>query len=377
MKYLFIGHFSHLKNEDSVASSAAGNQVQREIFKVMYEHTNSNTQCYSMNPLPFWPRGPLIVQSKSERNIYFIGYINLPIIKHFSFSLILLFKVLLLKPLMCVQYNSYFFENLALLVYRFFNKSAILVSIIQDVNIVKNAFVISRQYLRSFSEFLALRLARRFNYTVAISEAIIFDFKFDASRCFVFQGGATNFTEELMTAKQNTIEEISVFAGSLEPYNGTDKLVNYWLSNEIGHALHIFGKGSLQPYVEQMAKITNKIIYHGHKSEEIIKHWQCKAKWNFCLRYSIGLDQKYFFPSKFFNVVCAPGGVIVNNFYGLPDPFRMELNIVKDDLSDLFDIMVNTENNTTLDKVARRRNIVQSSHSWSACIQKLFNKING
>ncbi len=372
MNCVFVGHFSSMRCNDGLASSVAGNQVQREIFENMDEHTDGQTQCYSMNPFPCWPRGPFVVKSSKEGLIEFIGYINLPVLKHLHFSLRLFLRLFRFRPVLCLQYNSYLIENSILVFYRLLNKSTKLVVIIQDVHVIQREFCWSRRYLRSLSEHFSIGLARGFDHVVPISEAIISDFKFDPSRCFVFQGGVTNFAEQLMLFQQSQITEIGVFAGALESYNGVDKLVDQWVLSGIEQTLHIFGKGTLRPYIEQIAQTTNKVIYHGQQPEEIIKEWQCRSKWNFCFRYSIGLEQKYFFPSKFFNIVCAPGAVVANNFYGLPDALKQHINIVRDDLSNLSSILVSSEKTLTPCNVMLRRKIVQSSHNWRACINRIF-----
>jgi hypothetical protein len=379
MKYVFVGHFSSVFCNDNVASSAAGNQVQREILMNMQEYTNGNTLCYSMNPMPFWPRGPLVAKSHFENDIEFIGYVNLPILKHIFFSVKLLFRLIKIRPRLCIQYNSYFFENLILLIFKLFFPLVSLVIVIQDIHVVKRLFSLSRRSLRSISERLSLCLSRRFDTIVPISTAIISDFKFDPARCFVFQGGGTEFTKQLILSEHQKVTEIGVFAGSLESYNGVDKLVDYWVSNKIEYSLHIFGRGTLSSYIERNACTSKNIIYHGQQSEEIIRSWQRKAMWNFCLRYSIGLNQEYFFPSKFFNIACAPGIVIANDFYGLPVAFYQYISIVQDDLSDLSMVLMDSKFKLSFDAADKRKDIVSSSHNWRACIKKIFemNNIDG
>jgi hypothetical protein len=373
MNHVFVGHFSSKRDNDSIASSVAGNRVQREILENMKHYAAGDTQCYSMSPFPCWPRGPLLVKSTKEDLIEFIGYLNLPGLKHLFFSVKLLLRFFQLRPRFFLQYNSYLLENLCLLCYRFFNNPTVLVVVIQDIHVVQREFSFSWRYLRSLTERLSLRLARRFNYVVPISEAIISDFNFDHSRCFVFQGGVTEFAEQLMLCQQSGItEEIGVFAGALESYNGVDKLVDQWVSRGFDQTLHIFGKGSLRPYVEQAARITDRIIYHGQQPEEVINQWQCRSKWNFCLRYSANLEQRYFFPSKFFNIVCAPGAVVTNNFYGLPDALKEHINIVSDDLSNLSSVLVRSKDNATSCNLRRRRLIVRSLHSWRTCMGQIF-----
>ena len=371
MRTVFIGHLSPGINFDDRAASAAGNQVQRQIIKELQDQTGGDTICYAMSPLPAWPRGALITRTKYENSIEFIGYINVPVLKHLVFSVRLLVRLFRLQPELCLQYNSYFFENLILLLYRLMKPVCLLAIIIQDVLIDKGVFLISRRGLRSISERLSLGLSRSFDLIVPISSSIISDFKFDHARCFVFKGGITAFSAQLMCVQQGPSADIGVFAGALEPYNGVDRLVNQWLTCGIEHTLHVFGRGSLRNHVEQAAMRSDRVVFHGLQPEEIILQWQLKARWNFCLRYSEGLNQEYFFPSKLFNIVCAPGAVVVNDFHGLPASLREHIGIVSDDLSDLPNVLARAAEISSLARVEQRREVVQSKHSWRSCIEQI------
>ena len=372
MKIVFIGHFAPESSSIDIASSAAGNQVQRQILKELESQAGSEVICYAMSPAPAWPRGPLISRSRLESSADFIGYLNLPVLKHFIFSVRLLLRLFCSRPELCLQYNSYFFENLILLIYRFIKPSCFLSIIIQDIHIDKIAARFSQSGLRSMSERLSLVLVRSFQLIVPISSSIISDFRLDPSRCFVFQGGVTFFAEQLMRERQVAFSDIGVFAGSLEPYNGIDRLVDRWLSSGIDYTLHVFGRGSLQHHVENAAQRSDKVVFHGLQPEEVILQWLLKARWNFCLRFSDGLNQEYFFPSKLFNIVCAPGAVVVNDFHALPTSLHEFIGIVLDDLSDLPEVLVSASGVSSLSCVEQRRKIVQSNHCWRACIDQIL-----
>lgn len=372
MKSAFIGHFSPKSKSSDLASSAAGNQVQMQIIKELNEQTEGKIICYAMKPEPVWPRGKLISKSFCEDSNEYIGYVNLPILKHLLFSIRLLTRLLCDNPKLCVQYNSYFFENIALLLFRLLSHKVFLVILIQDIHVEKSYFGFSLRYLRSISSKLSIRLSRYFNLILPISSTIIVDFKLDPKRCLVFQGGATEYAMELMRSQQAPSDDFGVFAGALEPYNGIDRLVNQWLRFGIENKLHVFGRGSLQSQIENTAKQSSRIVYHGLQSDETVFKWQLKARWNFCFRYSDGINQEYFFPSKLFNVMSAPGAVIVNNFHALPSNFREYIGVVADDLSDLPCVLMNSFEMQSMHRVEQRREIVRSAHSWKSCIKKII-----
>ncbi|WP_213956027.1 hypothetical protein [Variovorax sp. dw_954] len=276
------------------------------------------------------------------------------------------------KPDVCIQYNSYFFENLVLLIYRAIRAKVALAIIIQDLHIDLSVGVFSKRGLRSISQRLAFWLARTFDLIVPISASIVDDFRLDSSKCIIFQGGITKFANDLMLGERPVSQAIGVFAGALESYNGVDLLVQQWLGQKIGYPLHIFGRGRLAEFVSSAATESSHIVYHGFLDEQSVLGWQQVARWNFCFRYSIGLNQDYFFPSKLFNVACAPGALVVNNFNSLPEGIKNHSCVVADDMSNLSLQMRESLTSVGVLEARERRNYVLSNHSWAACIDQMF-----
>lgn len=372
MKTAFVGHFAPLSQALEQASSVAGNQVQRQIFQEFSQQCGvERAVCYVMTPQSFWPHGPFIARSLTEGAMEFIGYLNLPVLKHLIFALRLLVRLLVARPQFCLQYNSYLFENLALLLFRLCHRGSAIAIIIQDIHVLTGVPLLSKRGLRSLSERTSLRLAKRFDMIVPISSAIVTDFHFAPSKCFVFQGGITEFAVQIMRGPEQQLQEIGVFAGGLERHNGIDRLVDQWLASGIEQPLHVFGRGSLERHVEQAARQSDRIVFHGFQPEHVVLAWQLKARWNFCLRYSLGLNQTYFFPSKLFNILCAPGAVVVNDFHALPETVRDYLCVVSDDLSDLAEHLPAAASLSSPDCARVRREIVRSKHSWHSCIGQI------
>lgn len=376
MKVAFVGHFAPLSQALEQASSVAGNQVQRQILQELVQQCGTGrTVCYSMTPQPFWPYGPFVSRSVSEGSKKFIGYINLPVLKHVVFALRMLVRLLVVRPQLCLQYNSYLFENLALLLFRMSCRGTAIAIIIQDVHVAARASLLTKSGLRSFSERISLRLAKRFNMITPISSEIITDFRFASSKCMVFQGGITEFAVEVMSGPEQELADIGVFAGGLEPHNGIDRLVDQWLASGIAHPLHVFGRGSLERHVEQATQRSDRIVFHGFQPEHVVLAWQRKARWNFCLRYSVGLNQTYFFPSKLFNILCAPGAVVVNDFHALPATVRDYLCVVSDDLSGLAECLPVAAALSSPACVRSRRKVVLTMHSWHSCIGQIIHTL--
>jgi len=379
-KYFFVGNFSSNDYQKSIANSSAGNQVQFQILNEINKLGGTvNTICYSMQPMPAWPKGDFIVRSKKESNIVFPRFINLPIIKNLFFALHLILFLLKYRPKYCVQYNSYLFENLALLLYRFFIKKSRISIIIQDVNcdpVIKFQHLVNVKYL---IERLGLYLIVNYDFLVPVSEELALDFRFKKEKYFVFQGGMTSYSFQLLNSQvqeQLSDNKFAVFAGAIEPYNGLKKLIDQWIFQEVKFPLHIFGRGSMSEYVKTKAKENQYIIYHGFQSEEIVEQWLLQAQWNFCLRYSIEINQNYFFPSKFFNLICLKNTLICNQFNNLPLSLRSFIVLIDDELQNLSDIINSTVNANRFDKSNLCTQTLFDRHSWETCINNLCKNLN-
>jgi glycosyltransferase involved in cell wall biosynthesis len=373
MRVAFLGHFAPIIRSSERASSVAGNQVQRQIFENICQiNSGGKNMCYAMEPKPAWPDGPIIVKSEYEESISFIGYVNIPILKHVIFAIRLLVLLIINRYDFCLQYNSYVFENLALIISRNSGLVKRIAIIVQDIHVVSDVGFLSKCQLRSCIEYASLVLARRFNTIVPINKAIIDDFHLPRNRCLVFKGGATRFALEIIEMAPVFLEDYGVFAGALEPYNGVNRLIEKWIADKIQYPLHIFGRGSLTQYVEQKSKENSSIIYHGFQPEKTIMEWQKRAMWNFCLRYSIGINESYFFPSKFFNIVCSEGVPMVNNFDGLDGCICNYVGILRDDLTDLSSKLEACRSLADRNSVSKRREIIISQYSWNNCVKKIL-----
>jgi glycosyltransferase involved in cell wall biosynthesis len=369
---IFIGHFSPFKPICSIADSPAGNQVNRKINVCLSNQYDGKSFCVSMATAAAFPKGSLIIKGGAENGIQFIGYINLAIIKHIIFSIKLFYILLKSKPKLCIQYNSFLFENIVLYLYKRLIKDVFIATILQDITISNGNKKGMSAKLRELIEYAGLGVLRKFNLIVPVSKKVIDDFKLSKSNFFIFIGGITFFAEELMKL-DSKLSDFAVYAGKLERYNGFDRLIKAWTNQNIDKYLHIFGKGSLESEIIELSKINKYVIFHGQHSEKNIIEWQSRAQWNFCLRYSEGIDQDYFFPSKLFNICCARGAVIVNNFNGIPEDLGCHISIVDNDLAKLSEVLELTKDNESLGSSCQERHsIVLDRYSWEACIRKIL-----
>lgn len=335
-RLIFVGAFDLDGDLASHASSAAGNQVQIEICENLKEEAEHHEMIFNalvFKPLKRWPYGPIYWSMICKGATIYFGYLNFPIIKQLIFS-VKLFKFLLtLRPILVVKYNINFCEIASLFAYKKIRPAAYVVAIIQDINTE------SGRWFAFWRNKLVMRLANSLDLVIPVSSKIVEDFGFDKGRAMIFRGGLTRQSRALLAAHDNNVKPFAVFAGALEPYNGIDLLVEHWCLLQYPVDLHIFGKGSCVPKIKKFATHNPRIIFHGFLEEAEVTKWQSIAAINFCLRFSKNIEAGYFFPSKLFNIMCAPGNVFINKFDGLPSDILHGCVSIDDDLSNLGDAM--------------------------------------
>lgn len=369
---VFVGHFTPLTKSTGKIYSTAGSLTQQEIINSL--STNSQVSClhsFVMSTNPFWPKGAIWSNGYSREKLYVIGYLNIFLIRNIWFAFCLFHFLLKKKPQLVIQYNSFLFENLAMLAYRFFYRESRLSIIIQDIKTSKEF----KPDIADILEKAGIRQAKKFDILVPITSQIIEDFDFDKRKSYVFQGGVTGRAlADSYNRNPAELEDIAVFAGSLESYNGVDLLVNQWSSQKIKIQLHIFGQGSLEKLIETQATNEENIVYHGFCSEEEVIKTQSRAKWLISLRYSKGLNQNYFFPSKFFNLIALSGNVLVNKFNNIPDQLLPYLVVIDDNLSMVNEKFLSERQRPRLDQLSERRNVLHETCSWNSLIQEIINR---
>lgn len=330
----YVGAFSRPDSGPGRGSSAAGDQVQDEIFRVLgryFEPNGVSCQAIVLSPVPSWPMGPAWVSAFRLNNVIWPAFVNVPGLKQLFFSFFLAVSLVRRRPAIIFFYNGDLFSFAISIVYKVFRPYARLVGIVQDVLTYPGC---SR--LKALSYSFAMRLLRYFDLIIPISRDIADDFKLQVDKVFVFRGGITRQADALLAHSIGNINaRIAVFAGALESYNGVDKLVSMWPAFG-DFELHVFGKGVCEGFIKDVSARNPLVVFHGVCSEDVVTTWMARAVLNFCLRYPIGIEAKYFFPSKFFNVMAAPGIAVVNRFHGLPTDAAELCVVVNDDLVDFF-----------------------------------------
>ena len=264
---------------------------------------------------------------------------------------------------MCIRDSSYFFVNLAVLFASFllgFKK----IIIIQDYR-VGNDFKFSAK----FHDKVSGLFVKFYDFVLPVTDALATKLKVGKRKFSVFPGAMESskpyqlkYNVERDRSKDSVIV---LYAGALESYNGVDRLLDVWPSIKENVHLVIYGKGSLMREVEHYSQRFKNIHYKGFATKEEVHKKMLVSDFNVCLRYAKGIDERFFFPSKFFSINCYPGFALVNEFYGLPEGFKSIGLLVDSDLENLPSLF---EKNIDFlrGKTRERQDYLFSKYRWAA-----------
>lgn len=218
---------------------------------------------------------------------------------------------------------------------------------------------------------MAGKLVRWFDLVAPVTAALAKELKVNANKVYVLPG-AMEHTAPLVRRRSCRRDMVKVlYAGALERHNGVDKLIKAWKDVPPRFHLFIYGKGSLEKEVTQACKEANNISYMGLASKNKIHTEMLSSDFNVCFRFSSGIDERFFFPSKFFSINCYPGFSLINNFHGVPEKYRELGGLVDNDLNNLACILNKAD--TYLDnKTAERQGFLYSRYQWSIVLREIL-----
>lgn len=363
-KILFVAHCSIGDSSSNVFSSPAGDNVQKFMIQSIV-NLGYEVEVVSMEPMASWPKGPLIRCGVVSENRHSPMFLNIFIIKHLFFSFYILRLLLKKKYDFIFQYNSYLFENIVSVLFAKFYKLDTIMCL-QDVKI-GSLF----SFFSIIQDVLSLNFAKKYKVIIAISKEVANLVQHKFNRVVVFQGGLTESGVKLMECREGSLDDIAVFAGSIERYNGVDRLIAFWKKHKVKTVLHVFGRGSIEEALKREAANCENIVFHGFRDENTILSYYVRSKFNLCFRYSDGIDERYFFPSKFFNLAAAPGLLLMNKFQN--NPFCEKYGAINDMSVDLLE-MLNSSNDLILQSRQERISYLKKHSDWSIIISEVLNK---
>tara|TARA_R110001592_G_scaffold45986_2_gene146679 strand:- start:8190 stop:9308 length:1119 start_codon:yes stop_codon:yes gene_type:complete len=364
MSEVFVGAFNPVALDMLESSSGAGAKVQYEIIRAISAKTTTLTSLV-MQEVRTWPFSKFYVKGKCIDGINFLPLVNLFFLKKIFFAIYVLIYLFVYKPKTVYFYNTSSSMNVCMFLLGFLSRKQVKVLIIQDLHSLKKLNLENCYRIDKVIEYYCCKLTRySFDYCIPITKQLGAHLNFPDSRCFPFLGGMTG-----EIPNEPSVRNFAVFAGALEKYNGLDFLLDAWTRLDVKMELHIFGSGRLNAVAMSYADNNENIIYHGFKSPLIVNKYIRTASVNFCFRYSRGIDEEFFFPSKFFDVIINRGLVVCNRFKNLPEDFEKYIYFVDDNFTELSSIVQRSQKLPSF--CDERVELAIQNYSWPVMLESL------
>jgi glycosyltransferase involved in cell wall biosynthesis len=162
-------------------------------------------------------------------------------------------------------------------------------------------------------------LIPRFDGLMVVSQATIDDLA-PGRRACVLEGGIAPgpFTAEPVRRVGHADEQPFriVLAGSLEPFNGVELVLDAFARLPSGYELVVAGSGSMADLVRAHAERDSRIVYQGFLDFEGVLELYRSADLLLNVRLTRAIDTRYFFPSKLMELL-ASGTPVLSTCTGL------------------------------------------------------------
>lgn len=366
---IFVGALAPSRLEAGDAFSPAGQHVQEVVIEVLREiHGRERFGVVSMPPYSVRSkRSPRWYPVRRCGAIRHLSCVNIPLIKPLWFALQLLAELLSDRPRRVYVWNCNFWNSIALGIYRVISAGECRVVLLLQDSLSPSWTLVGAQ--RALDE-LALRLARlHADLLLAVTEKLAVKAG-GRLPTLICPGGVEVKDEDLIDVARPNHSRFA-FGGRLEDYNGPIDIVQAWPASGEAGILDVYGAGSRLEDVMSTAQGNPFVRVHGFVDREAFVASARSSLGLIVLRYSRGIDQDLFFPSKFLEACLLPVEVICNRFRNIPEDVAPYCHFVKDDLSDLPDVLSQVIGNRSPANISARQSIVRENYSWRSHLRAL------
>lgn len=370
-KCLFVGGLTRPTGDApklNAAYSSSGERVQKCIIDILRGIlAPSDLKIVLMDTARTFPFSRLFYRTHSD----YPGLVNLKGLKGLSFSISSFRHVSWSEVKKVIIYNLWPSFGLLLLLVRFFYPKVHLTCIIQDIKLTGDRFSLFEKICARI-EILVLR---RFDAVIAITPAVAELVNSPRNTVSVFRGGVDIRDylpgKEDEDGRSSQDDRFILYAGTLNYYNGIDKVIKAWEASRKAGNLIVCGSGPLAAMVEEAATRTPSIKFHRLIPYKEIQKMLQQSSGNICFRYSEGIDETHFFPSKIFEVVGAPGIPIMNKMKSLHDNiFDLEIGWVSEDIGEIERAMKRALDGKDDGSHAERLAWLKTNANWKPVLEK-------
>ena len=310
--YMFLGGVYEPFMEEEYIRRSKSNGIQNAVNTHQWNFINGirkihKIEILSARYLHTFPNYSHIIVRKNKSVIgnipcHNIGFINLPILKQLSKSILLFFNLLwwLLRTERKSQKIFVYYPSSILLintaVLKIFFRNLVIVSIIPDLpentNLSQNTSITHK-----INEFLFNFGIKKIDFFILLTNQMADYYQLNDHQYFVMEG-IIESNDFANVKKDKHLKKSILYSGSLNVKYGIKTLVDQFLQLNPDYDLRIYGKGEYENELIQLCKEHSNLKYLGYVSREQILNEEVKCHILVNPRSNVGDFNKYSFPSK-------------------------------------------------------------------------------
>lgn len=364
-------------------ASVAGNKMELGFVKG-FASKGIRTAAISVEAHAMWRFNGRPVRIKQKHlsdgdvEIETIPYLNLPFIKQITI-MVNLKKKIKKRLKMCG------FEGSTLVVYNTMTIFAAPVLSIAKKRKIKSIAIVAdlpiqtrKNWIQKAEDKRQQKAIGKFSAIIPLTKHIAEEFAPDLPYCVIEAGCDPNDYCNVFTENKICEKKRIVFSGTLNEMSGIELILEVMAKlQDKNIELHIYGDGSLKPFVLNALEKLNNVNYHGRVPNDEMMEIQRNADLLVCPRRSDNFTTRYTFPSKVLEYICSGVPVLSNRLEGIPDEYGQYINYAESETCEdwtnaIISILCEEEYWRYHNKARHAREIALTKKTWKAQVGLLI-----
>ena len=394
MKYLFLGGVyppSELKEIAKASSKGldiASDNLQWSLITLLRRKVE--LEVISVLPVRSFPRGFRKIfifgkafQSNYEEKNVTVSFINVPIFKHFSILLSLIFYwkkyFFCSKKMVIISYGLSTPKLLSLIILKMFKRSISLIVYIPDLpQFMSSESSFLYRFLKGIDQYILKWCLNFFDKFILINSRMSLELNLKRN-CIEIEGVYSGCFEKLTNHFQKENKTI-LYAGAVEKRYGLLHLITAFSKIvDPEFVLWICGTGSDEKELRSMASGDRRITFFGFVPHNEVLMMQLKATILVNPRLPHLTFTKYSFPSKTIEYFASGTPVVMYISEGFPAEYQKFCFVPKDfsitTLTELLERSCNLPMNQLLEIGVKAKNFIMTNKSIEAQTERIWNFI--
>lgn len=354
--FLPKGLFRFLENREKQ------NSVQTQVFSqnILASLKQASVPIWveSFAPIADFPISRFLVAPSAtfSRTVYagkVRSFINLPILKHLTRYITLLFQSYRSIKEFNASHVLVYSVNSALLSFgifiMFFTKRKVISIFTDPPGVYVSTDGTFRKLLKRIDRFIVSKLLPHFDGFISLTPYAAKHF-FHEGTGLIVNGFFNPLDPHKSGISKHKLPTVFTYAGTLDEQSGIDKLITAFLHlSALDAVLNIYGSGFFSDWITDISKLDSRIRFFGKVSREAVFDAYLDSDVLICSRNPLAAEALFVFPSKIHETMSTAIPVISTRMPGIPEEyFEFLIDAKLGTESDFVEVLLFAANNSEL-----------------------------